>query len=164
MVAPYEAFRCSDGYITLGASNDRLFERLCHVLGHPEWAGIPDFRDNASRVRNRVALGERINAVTSQRATREWLAAFEANDIPSGPLNSYADAFADPHVLARDMVIDLDHPTLGPMRTIGSPIKLSATPPDVRRRAPHLGEHTEQVLREAGFGEAEVAALAPVTG
>ena len=71
-----------------------------------------------------------------------------------------AEAFANPQILARDMVVTLDHPTLGAIRTLGSPIKLSATPPDVRRRAPHLGEHTEAVLREAGFDDAHIAALA----
>jgi crotonobetainyl-CoA:carnitine CoA-transferase CaiB-like acyl-CoA transferase len=164
MVAPYQAVRCADGYIALGAPNDRLFERLCEALGHAEWAGMPDFADNASRVRNRDALGARIELVTSQHPRSHWLAAFEARDIPSGPINTYAEVFADPQVVARDMVVDLDHPTLGPIRALGSPIKLSATPPDVRRRAPHLGEHTAEVLREAGFGEAAIAELMPSPG
>ena len=160
MVAPYQAFRCSDGAVTIGASNDILFRRLCEVLGHPEWAGIADYADNASRVRHRAELAERIESVTRQRPRSHWLAALEASDIPSGPINNYAEALADPQILARDMVVTVDHPTLGTMRTLGSPIKLSATPADVRRRAPHLGEHTEDVLREAGLDEAHVAALA----
>ncbi len=160
MVAPYQAFLCADGAVTIGASTDLLFQRLCDALGHPEWPGLAEFADNASRVRHRAALAERIESVTRQRPRSHWLAAFEASDIPSGPINSYAEAFADPQILARDMVVTLDHPTLGTMRTLGSPIKLSATPPDVRRRAPHLGEHTEAVLREAGFDDAHIAALA----
>ena len=160
MVAPYQAFQCADGAVTIGASTDLLFRRLCDALGHPEWPDLAEFADNASRVRHRAALAKRIESVTRQRPRSHWLAAFEAGDIPSGPINSYAEAFANPQILARDMVVTLDHPTLGAIRTLGSPIKLSATPPDVRRRAPHLGEHTEAVLREAGFDDAHIAALA----
>ena len=159
MVAPYQAFQCADGAVTIGASTDILFKRLCGVLGHPEWPAVAEFADNASRVRHRAALAERIESITRRHPRRHWLAAFDASDIPCGPINSYAEVFADPQVLARDMVVTVNHPTLGAMRTLGSPIKLSATPPEVRRRAPHLGEHTEEVLREAGFSDEHIAAL-----
>ena len=159
MNAPYQAIRCADGYITLGAANERLFRRLCEVLGHAEWTGMAEFADNASRVRNRAALAERIEAITSQQPRSHWLALLEANDIPCGPINDYAQVFADPQVVARQMVVETEHPTLGRLRTLGSPIKLSATPPDVCRRAPLLGEHTDQVLAEAGYNEREIAAL-----
>ena len=144
MNAPYQAIRCADGYITIGATNERLFRRLCDVLGHPEWADAPEFADNASRVRNRARLAARIEASWPQEPRRHWLALFEANDIPCGPINDYAQVFADPQVAARDMVVETEHPTLGRLRTLGSPIKLSATPPDAARRAPLLGEHTDQ--------------------
>ena len=159
MNAPYQAIRCADGYITLGAANERLFRRLCEVLGHAEWTGMAEFADNASRVRNRAALAERIEAITSQQPRSHWLALLEANDIPCGPINDYSHVFADPQVVARQMVVETEHPTLGRLRTLGSPIKLSATPPDVCRRAPLLGEHTDQVLAEAGYNEREIAAL-----
>ncbi|PYQ95348.1 MAG: CoA transferase [Acidobacteria bacterium] len=159
MNAPYQAIRCADGYITLGAANERLFRRLCEVLGHAEWTGMAEFADNASRVRNRAALAERIEAITSQQPRSHWLALLEANDIPCGPINDYSQVFADPQVVARQMVVETEHPTLGRLRTLGSPIKLSATPPDVCRRAPLLGEHTDQVLAEAGYNEREIAAL-----
>jgi len=159
MVAPYQAFQCADGAMTIGASTDILFERLCNALGHPEWPRIAAFADNASRVRHRTALAERIESVTRRHPRSHWLAAFGASDIPCGPINSYAEVFADPQVVARDMVVTVDHPTLGAMRTLGSPIKLSATPTEVRRRAPHLGEHTEEVLREAGFSDTRISAL-----
>lgn len=159
MVAPYQAIQCADGYVTIGASNNRLFERLCDVLGHPEWARLPDFADNPSRVRNRTALAERIESVMRQQPRRYWLEAFDARDIPCGPINSYADVFADRQIVAREMVVDVEHPTLGALQALGSPIKLSGTPPAVRRRAPRLGEHTEEVLREAGFDETTIAEL-----
>jgi len=159
MVAPYQAIACADGYVTIGASNNRLFERLCEALGHPEWAALQEFADNPSRVRHRAALAERIESVTRHQPKRYWLEAFAARDIPCGPINSYDEVFADPQIVAREMVVDVEHPTLGALRALGSPIKLSATPPAVRRRAPTLGEHTEDVLREAGFAEEEIAEL-----
>ena len=159
MVAPYQAIQCADGYVTIGASNDRLFARLCEALGHPEWAGMSEFADNPSRVRHRAALAERIESVTREHPKRFWLAAFEARDIPCGPINSYADVFADAHIVDREMVVDVEHPTLGAMRALGSPIKMSDTPPSVRRRAPRLGEHTEEVLTEAGLPPATVSDL-----
>src|SRR5712691_5007990 len=159
MNAPYQAVRCADGYITLGAANERLFRRLCEVLGHAEWTMMPEFADNANRVRHRAALAARIEAITAAQPRSHWLSLLQTSDIPCGPINDYAQVFADPQVLAREMVVDVDHPTLGRMRALGSSIKMSATPPDVSRRAPQLGEHTTDVLSEAGFSSAEIAAL-----
>jgi formyl-CoA transferase len=159
MNAPYQAIRCSDGYITLGAANERLFRRLAEVLGHAEWRQRPEFADNASRVRNRQALADRIESITSQHPCAHWLALLEANDIPCGPINDYAQVFADPQVVAREMVVETEHPTLGRLKTLGSPIKMSATPPNVSRRAPLLGEHTVEVLAEAGFDSREIEVL-----
>ena len=159
MNAPYQAIRCADGYITLGAANERLFRRLCEALGHTEWSADPAFAENASRVKHREALAARIESITATQPRAHWLSLLEANDIPCGPINDYAQVFADPQVLAREMVVETEHPTLGHMRTLGSPIKMSATPPDVSRRAPQLGEHTDKVLTEAGLGDAEIAAL-----
>jgi len=159
MNAPYQAIRCADGYLTLGGANERIFRRICDVLGHPEWAAAPEFADNASRVRHRAALAARIEAVTSQQPRSHWLSLFDANEIPCGPINTYAQVFADAQVRAREMVVETDHPTLGHIRSLGSPIKMSATPPEVRRRAPLLGEHTDEVLAEIGFSPEEIAAL-----
>jgi len=159
MNAPYQAIRCADGYITIGAANERLFRRLCEVLGHPEWKEAPEFADNAGRVRNRAALAQRIESITGGQSRSHWLALFDAKDIPCGPINDYAQVFADPQVKARDMIVEVEHPTLGHLRTLGSPIKMSATPPDVSRRAPLLGEHTDEVLSESGFTDDEIATL-----
>jgi crotonobetainyl-CoA:carnitine CoA-transferase CaiB-like acyl-CoA transferase len=159
MNAPYQAIRCADGYITLGAANERLFRRLCDVLGHPEWPAQPEFADNAMRVANRAPLAERIEAITVRQPRSHWLALLEANDIPCGPINDYAQVFADPQVVARDMIVETEHPTLGRLKTLGSPIKMSETPPDVSRRAPMLGEHTDEILQQAGFSRGEIGAL-----
>jgi crotonobetainyl-CoA:carnitine CoA-transferase CaiB-like acyl-CoA transferase len=156
MLAPYQAIRCADGYITLAGGTDRLFERLCTVLGHPEWTAEPAFANDTLRVRNRVTLVERIEAMTTQAPRAHWLARFDEAGVPCGPINDYAQAFADPQVRQRGMVVDVEHPTLGPLRTLGSPIKMSATPPVTSRRAPLLGEHTRDVLREMGYDESEI--------
>jgi formyl-CoA transferase len=156
MNAPYQAIRCADGYITIGAANERLFRRLCDVLGHSEWAAMTEFADNASRVRNRAALAERIESVLRGESCAHWLALFDANDLPCGPINDYASVFADPQVAAREMVVDVEHPTLGRLKALGSPIKMSGTPADPSRRAPLLGEHTDIVLREAGFSQDDI--------
>ncbi|HEX7137833.1 MAG TPA: CoA transferase [Vicinamibacterales bacterium] len=159
MNAPYQAIRCADGFITLGGANERIFRRICEALGHAEWATDPEFAENASRVRHREALAQRIEAITSGRPRNHWLALFEANDIPCGPINDYSQVFADAQIRAREMVVDVEHPTLGRIRSLGSPIKMSATPPDVRRRAPLLGEHTDVVLGELGLSVVEIASL-----
>lgn len=159
MSAPYQALACADGYITIGAANDRLFERLCSLLGHPEWSGDPEYADDTARVANRRALAERIEAVTKLRPRAHWLALFEDHGVPCGPINSYADVFDDEQIAARGMVVETDHPTLGRLRTLGSPLKMSRTPPQPGRPAPLLGQHTDDVLREAGYAPADVAAL-----
>jgi crotonobetainyl-CoA:carnitine CoA-transferase CaiB-like acyl-CoA transferase len=159
MNAPYQAIRCADGYVTIGANTDRLFCRLCGVLGHPEWADRPEFADNGSRVRHRAALAALIEGVMVRHPRAHWLSQFETNDIPCGPINDYSQVFADPQVVARDMIVDTEHPVLGHLRTLGSPIKLSVTPANPRRRAPLLGEHADEVLSECGFSAEEIAAL-----
>jgi len=159
MNAPYQAMRCADGYVTIGANTDRLFQRLCGVLGHPEWSEEPEFANNRTRVRNRAKLAALIESVTAEQPCRHWLALLDAADVPCGPINNYAQVFADPQVTARGMLLETDHPVLGRLRTLGSPIKMSATPADAGRRAPLLGEHTDETLEEFGLSAGEIAAL-----
>ena len=159
MSAPYQAVACADGYVTIGAANDRLFERLCRLLGHPEWTSDPDYADDTARVANRQALAELIEVVTRTRARAHWLALFEEHGVPCGPINTYAEVFQDEQISARDMVLETDHPTLGRLRTLGSPLKMSRTPPRPGRPAPLLGQHTDEVLREAGYAPGDLTAL-----
>jgi crotonobetainyl-CoA:carnitine CoA-transferase CaiB-like acyl-CoA transferase len=159
MTAPYQAVRCADGFMTLAAANDRLFRRLSALLGHEEWTTNPDYADDTNRVRNRSALVTLIEAETLTRPRAHWLALFEANGLPCGPINDYAQVFADPHIRARGMVVETDHPTLGHLQTLGSPVKMSETPPLTGRRAPLLGEHTREVLLDAGYSDDEIATI-----
>ena len=158
MLAPYQAIHCADGYITLGAANDRLFERLSGVLGHPEWPTVPAYATATARVINRARLIQEIEAITATASRQHWIALLEANSIPCGPINDYAEAFADRRCGPRNGRA-VDHPTLGRLHTPGSPLKMSETPPIVGRRAPLLGEHTRDVLLEAGYTEEDIARL-----
>lgn len=159
MSAPYQAVRCADGYITLGAANQRTFEKVADVLGHRAWITDPRFATDTTRVEHRELLAAAIEAVTVTGTRDAWLARLEAAGVPCGPILDYAEAFDQPQAKAREMAVEVDHPVLGRVRTIGTPIKMSETPLDPTRRAPLLGEHTAAVLEALGYGEAAIARM-----
>jgi crotonobetainyl-CoA:carnitine CoA-transferase CaiB-like acyl-CoA transferase len=159
MTAPYQAFRCADGYITIGAANDRNFAKLARVLGHPEWIADARFAADHLRVQHRAELAALIDAVTATETRAFWLEQLDQAGVPCGPILDYEDALTTPQALAREMTVDVDHPTLGRLRTLGTPIKMSETPLNPQRRAPLLGEHTDDVLLDAGYGSDEIEQL-----
>ena len=154
---PYQAYRTADGYVTIGANNQRLWERLAtDVLGRPEWLEDPRFLTLPDRLEHIDELEREIEAVTTTRTTEDWILHLERAGVPGGPVLSYDEALSDPHVQERGMVVELDHPIIGPMRTIGTPAKFSHTDYTVRGPAPWLGQHTTDVLRESGISEEEI--------
>jgi formyl-CoA transferase len=159
MIAPYQAFRCADGYITVGAANDRTFARLAELLGRSDWVADPRFATGDARVTHRDALAAEVEAITMTASRDNWLERLDAAGVPCGPIQTYAEAFASPQARARDMRVEVSHPALGTLQTLGTPIKLSETPIDPRQRAPMLGEHTDLVLAAAGYSEDEIEQL-----
>ena len=159
LAAPYQAVRCADGYVTIGAANQRNFEKVCEVLGHAEWTADARFATDTERVAHRDALTGAIEAVTATAACAHWLERLEAAGVPCGPILDYAAALDTPQAHARGMVVEMDHPALGHVKTVGTPIKMSDTPLDPTRRAPLLGEHTAEVLGALGYDAAAIARM-----
>jgi crotonobetainyl-CoA:carnitine CoA-transferase CaiB-like acyl-CoA transferase len=159
LTAPYQAFEARDGYINIGGANQSNWERIAQALGHPEWREDPRFVDNSARMRNRDALVEAMNDVLRTRTRAEWMQVFDAAGVPAGPVHSLAEALEHPQTRARGMVVDVDHPDAGPTRGIGCPVHLSNAAARDARPAPRLGQHTREVLREAGFADIDIDAL-----
>lgn len=157
--APYQAFRCADGYVTIGAANDRNFQKVARVLGHHEWLADARFTSNTQRIANRDTLARLIETETTQQPVEFWLSEFEKAGVPCGPILDYEHSLTTPQAIAREMTIDVEHPTLGTLRTLGTPIKMSSTPLNPKRRAPLLGEHTDEVLHHAGYSDDEIEQL-----
>jgi len=159
LTAPYQAFRCADGYITIGAANDRNFHKVARVLGHHEWLIDERFTGNHQRIAHRDELARLIEVETVTQPVAFWIGEFEQAGVPCGPILDYEHALTTPQAIARQMTIDVEHPTLGRQRTLGTPIKMSATPLNPTRRGPLLGEHTDQILNEAGYSDGEIEQL-----
>ena len=153
-------FACADGHITIGAANDRNFHKVARVLGHHEWLADARFSANHQRDRSSRGAGAADRSGDRQAArSRSGSSELEQAGVPCGPILNYEDALTTPQAIAREMTVDVDHPTLGPLRTLGTPIKMSATPLNPKRRGPMLGEHTDDVLMEAGYSSDEIEQL-----
>ena len=158
-IVPYQPFPTADGWIIIGAGAERHWQRLTAVVAMPELAEDARFVTNMDRLNNREALVEILNDRLSQADTATWLGKLRAAGIPSGVINRPEDALQDEQVVARDMIIELEHPTFGPYKSLGNPINMDGTPITYRRPAPMLGEHNDEILTDLGYTEAEISAF-----
>jgi crotonobetainyl-CoA:carnitine CoA-transferase CaiB-like acyl-CoA transferase len=158
-IVPYETFATADGEIVVAVGSERQWPKLCAELDLPELATDARFADNGARVRNRAVLRPILAARLAEADSAHWLRRLDEAGIPCGPVNSVLAAFEQPQAIAREMRVEVDHPTLGAVPQVGLPYKLSATPASIRSAPPHLGEHSDEILAEAGYSAAEIDRL-----
>jgi crotonobetainyl-CoA:carnitine CoA-transferase CaiB-like acyl-CoA transferase len=159
-IVPYQVFPTGDGFMVLSVGNDATFKRFCEAFSLTHLLEDPRFATNAARVENRQLVTDTLTPVMKQHPTNWWIDKLEALKIGCGPINTLAQVFADPHVVARGMVLEMPHPSGRPVKVIANPVKLSETPADYRMPPPLLGEHTDAVLSERlGLDAAALAAL-----
>lgn len=158
--APYQAFETADGWITVGAANQANWERLLKALDAPELAADPRFTSNHDRMAHLEELTASLTPLFKTRGTDDWLTRLAAVGLPAGPVLSVGEMHAHPHVRAREMLTTVEHAALGPVETIGAPVKFSRTGGGPQRGAPMYGQHTREILEQAGLSAKEIAALA----
>ncbi|CEJ85738.1 Putative Transferase family iii [[Torrubiella] hemipterigena] len=158
-IVPYKSFKTKDGDILFGGGNDRLFGVLCDGLGEPSWKDEPKYKTNADRVANRVELEAKIESVSQQKTTAEWLQVFDGSGMPYAAVNDVQDTLNHEHTKARNMVVEVEHEECGPIKLVNTPIKFSDANPGVRTAPPTLGQHTNEVLAEIGMSDKDIATL-----
>jgi crotonobetainyl-CoA:carnitine CoA-transferase CaiB-like acyl-CoA transferase len=157
---PYQAYQTQDGYVTVGGNNDKLWTNFCtQVLGKPELLKDARFNPLAARLKNIDALQDEIEKVFMTAPTAHWVEKLDAASVPAGPVYTYDQALADPHIVARNMVTEIDHPKIGRMKNMGSPVKTSGEFTRIRMPAPWLGQHSDEVLKSLGYRNDQIAAL-----
>lgn len=149
--APYQAFKASDGYFTVGADTPHHWPEFCRIIGRPEFLEDERFKDDPSRIKHLKVFVNLIEEKTSKHPRSYWLEKFEAVGIPAGPINTYPESLNDPHTFARQMVEEVEHPVAGKIKALGIPVKLSKTPGRIQKAAPVLGQHNEEILAELGL-------------
>ncbi|HZN22858.1 MAG TPA: CoA transferase [Burkholderiales bacterium] len=157
---PYQAYKTKDGYVTVGGNNNKLWTAFCtSVCGKPEWLTDPRFNPLAQRLKNVDELEREIEAVFTQHPTAHWVEKLDAAGVPGGPVYTYDQILADPHIKARNMVMEMDHPKIGRMKAMGIPVKSTGELLSIREAAPWLGQHTDDVLKEIGYRDRDIETL-----
>src|SRR5579872_912339 len=156
---PTSVYTTSDGYLSVAATGDVFWKRLCDVIGRPDMYANPDFADNPSRSKNRKALNENINAALKMKTTAEWVEILNKAEIPCGPIYKMDQVFADEQMQHLQVTSDVEHPRLGRLSILSQFATLKRTPAKLATAAPERGVHTDEVLREAGYSDAEIAKL-----
>ncbi|MDA0768859.1 MAG: CoA transferase [Chloroflexi bacterium] len=157
MIAPYQAFATKDGYLNLGAANQNNWQRMCTAVGRLDLLEDERFASNAERMVHIEDLTPIMEQTFKSETTAHWVELLEGAGVPTGPIYKVDEVYADPHVQARNMAVEVEHPIAGHIRNIGVPVKLSETPGSVRVAAPVLGADTDDVLIQFGFSESEIA-------
>jgi crotonobetainyl-CoA:carnitine CoA-transferase CaiB-like acyl-CoA transferase len=147
-IVPYQGFQIGDKHIIIAAGNDRLWAKLCKVLGAPELIEDPRFSSNPLRVENRQECIDRLTSLLQTKTAEEWVKILNAEGVPCAPVNTMDAVFSDPQVLHRKMLVEIDHPSAGKIKMVGIPVKYSGTEATIRRPPPRLGEHTDEVLTD----------------
>jgi formyl-CoA transferase len=158
-IVPYQSFQASDGWFVVAVGNDKQFESFCRVVGRPELFADERFSTNSARVQNRDVLISMLKPVFLEKSVKEWLTLI-GDQFPCGPINTFEQVFAMPHVREREMLIEMEHPTIGALPLVGSPLKMGGTPVEYRLPPPLMGQHTKEILREIlGYPDEKMMAL-----